>query len=171
METGLTESTQLTIHAAHKLLKSRQISSVELTRAMLERIQTLDPRIKAFTTVTAELALRQAAQADKKIASGECNTLTGVPAVMKDVLCTRGVHTTCSSKMLENFVPPYTATVIEKLNAQGMVMVGKSNMDEFAMGSSTENSAFFTTHNPWDLSRGSTAKPRRPALIPAPAGP
>ncbi|MGA3094224.1 MAG: Asp-tRNA(Asn)/Glu-tRNA(Gln) amidotransferase subunit GatA [Dehalococcoidales bacterium] len=149
----MTELAQLTIHAAHKLLKSKQLSSVELTRSMLERIQTLDPQIKAFMTVTAELALRQAAQADKKIASGECHPLTGVPAVMKDVLCTKGVRTTCSSRMLENFVPPYNASVIEKLYAQGMVLLGKTNMDEFAMGSSTENSAFFTTHNPWDLER------------------
>lgn len=149
----MTELTQLTIYEAHKLLKSRQISSVELTRSMLERIEELDPRVKAFMTVTAELALRQAAQADKKIASGECGPLTGVPAVIKDVLCTKDVRTTCSSKMLENFVPPYNASVIEKLYAQGMVLLGKANMDEFAMGSSTENSAYFTTHNPWDLER------------------
>jgi aspartyl-tRNA(Asn)/glutamyl-tRNA(Gln) amidotransferase subunit A len=124
-----------------------------MTKAVLERIQAVEPKVKAFMTVTGELALEQAAAADKKIAAGECNALTGVPAVMKDVLCTKGVRTTCSSKMLENFVPPYNATVIEKLYAQGMVMLGKANMDEFAMGSSTENSAFFTTHNPWDLER------------------
>jgi aspartyl-tRNA(Asn)/glutamyl-tRNA(Gln) amidotransferase subunit A len=149
----LTEFKQLTIHEAHKLLKSKQISSVELTKSMLERIHNIDPKVKAFMTVTGELALKQAAEADKRIASGDCNPLTGVPAVMKDVLCTKGVRTTCSSKMLENFVPPYNATVIEKLYAQGMVLLGKANMDEFAMGSSTENSAYFTTHNPWDLER------------------
>jgi aspartyl-tRNA(Asn)/glutamyl-tRNA(Gln) amidotransferase subunit A len=124
-----------------------------MTKAVLERIEAIDPKVKAFMTVTGELALQQAAAADKKIAAGECSALTGVPAVMKDVLCTKGVRTTCSSKMLENFVPPYNATVIEKLYAQGMVMLGKANMAEFAMGSATENSAFFTTHNPWDLER------------------
>jgi len=149
----LTEFKYLTIHEAHKLLKAKQISSVELTRSMLERIHTVDPRVRAFMTVTDELALEQAKQADERIAGGDCRPLSGVPAVMKDVLCTRGVRTTCSSKMLENFVPPYNATVIEKLLAEGMVMLGKSNMDEFAMGSSTENSAYFTTRNPWDLER------------------
>ncbi len=149
----MSDITKLTIHEAHGLLESKQVSSVEMTKAVLERIQAVEPKVKAFMTVTGELALEQAAAADKKIAAGECNALTGVPAVMKDVLCTKGVRTTCSSKMLENFVPPYNATVIEKLYAQGMVMLGKANMDEFAMGSSTENSAFFTTHNPWDLER------------------
>ena len=144
---------QLTISEAHKLLKDKQISSVELTKSTLDRIEKLEPKVKAVVTVTAELALEQAKQADKMIASGICKPLTGVPAMIKDVICTKGVKTTCSSKMLENFVPPYNATVMEKLYAEGTVMVGKANMDEFAMGSSTENSAFFTTSNPWDLSR------------------
>ncbi len=149
----MTHPEHLTIHEAHDLLKSKQISSVELTRSLLKRIESVDPKVKAFMTVTGDLALQQAAQADKKIAAGECSPLTGVPGVMKDVLCTKGVRTTCSSKMLEHFVPPYNATVIEKLYANGMVLLGKANMDEFAMGSSTENSAYFTTHNPWDLTR------------------
>ncbi|MDD4924094.1 MAG: Asp-tRNA(Asn)/Glu-tRNA(Gln) amidotransferase subunit GatA [Dehalococcoidales bacterium] len=144
---------QLTISEAHKLLKNKQISSVELTKACLDRIEKLEPLVKAVVTITADLAIEQAKKADDMIASGDCKPLTGVPAMIKDVICTKGVKTTCSSKMLENFVPPYNATVVEKLNAEGMVMVGKANMDEFAMGSSTENSAFFTTHNPWDLSR------------------
>ncbi len=144
---------QLTINEAHQLLKSGQVSSCELTRATLEQIQKVEPEVKAIVTITEELALKQAKQADERIARGECSPLNGIPALIKDVICTRGVRTTCSSKMLENFVPPYDATVIEKLNDCGVVVVGKANMDEFAMGSSTENSAFFTTHNPWDLER------------------
>jgi aspartyl-tRNA(Asn)/glutamyl-tRNA(Gln) amidotransferase subunit A len=143
----------LTIHEAHKLLKAKQTSSVELTRACLERIQQTEPQVRALVTVTEELALKQAQRADELLASGDTNPLTGIPAVIKDNMCTEGIATTCSSRMLENFVPPYNATVIERLNGCGMVMVGKTNMDEFAMGSSTENSALFTTHNPWDLSR------------------
>jgi len=143
----------LTAHEAHDLLSRKEVSSVELTRSALERIERLEPEIKAFTTITAEQALEQAAQADARIAEGECSPLNGIPAIMKDVLCTQGTRTTCSSRMLENFVPPYNATVIEKLLQQGMVMLGKANLDEFAMGSSTENSAFFTTRNPWDTRR------------------
>jgi aspartyl-tRNA(Asn)/glutamyl-tRNA(Gln) amidotransferase subunit A len=143
----------VTIHEAHRLLKEKKISSVELTKQYLERIKKVEPKVKAFMTVTEELALQQARKADETIAAGKSNPLTGIPIAIKDVICTKGVKTTCSSKMLENFVPPYDATVMEKLNAAGAVMVGKANMDEFAMGSSTENSAFFTTHNPWDLNR------------------
>ncbi len=149
---GLTIN-QLTIHEAHQLLKTKKVSSVELTKACLERIQQVEPKVRALVTITEELAYRQAQEADKLIAKGDMNPLTGIPAIIKDIICTKGVLTTCSSKMLQNFLPPYDATVMEKLNASGMVMVGKANMDEFAMGSSTENSALFITHNPWDLSR------------------
>ena len=149
----MTTLKQFTIQEAHQLLKTQQISSVELTQFHLDRIQKVEPEIRALVTVTAELALKQAREADRRIASGNMTPLTGIPAIIKDNMCTCGVKTTCSSKMLENFIPPYNATVIEKLNQNGLVMVGKANMDEFAMGSSTENSAFFTTHNPWDLSR------------------
>jgi aspartyl-tRNA(Asn)/glutamyl-tRNA(Gln) amidotransferase subunit A len=143
----------LTIHAAHELLKAKKISSVELTTDYLARIKAVDPQVRAIVTVTAEHALEQAKKADERIAAGKAGPLTGVPFLLKDNMSTKGIKTTCSSKMLENFVPPYNATVVEKLNDAGAVMVGKANMDEYAMGSSTENSAFFTTHNPWDLSR------------------
>jgi len=144
---------QITIHEAHQLLQSKQLSSVELTKACLERIHQTESKVHALVTITDELALKQAKKADELLAIGDTNPLTGVPVVIKDNMCTKGIATTCSSKMLENFVPPYDATVVEKLNACGAVVIGKSNMDEFAMGSSTENSALFTTHNPWDLSR------------------
>jgi aspartyl-tRNA(Asn)/glutamyl-tRNA(Gln) amidotransferase subunit A len=144
----------LTIHEANRLLKGRKTSSVELTRACLEHIHRIDSKVHAFVTVTEAQALKQAQKADEIITRGDnINPLTGIPALIKDVICTRGIRTTCSSKMLENFVPPYDATVIERLNSCGAVIIGKANMDEFAMGSSTENSALFVTHNPWDLSR------------------
>jgi len=140
---------RLTIHEAHALLKEKKISSVELTRATLKYLESTDGKIRACMRITAEHALESAKAADKAIAEGRCSPLTGVPAIIKDNMCTRGITTTCSSKMLENFVPPYNAHVIERLNSVNAVMVGKANMDEFAMGSSTENSAFFTTRNPW----------------------
>ncbi len=144
---------QFTIHEASRLLKNKEISSVELTGAYLERIRQLEPKVHALVTVTDGLALEQARKADALLAAGDANPLTGIPVVIKDNMCTRGIRTTCSSKMLQNFVPPYDAAVVEKLNGGGAVTVGKANMDEFAMGSSTENSALFVTCNPWDLSR------------------
>jgi len=144
---------QLTIHEAHYLLKNKKISSVELTKAVIDRIHQVDAKVRAFVTVTDSLALQQAKKADERIAIGEIGPLTGIPALIKDNMCAKGVLTTCSSKMLQNFKPPYDATVVNKLEDCGMVMVGKANMDEFAMGSSTENSALFVTHNPWDLER------------------
>ena len=143
----------LTIHEAHQLLKKRELSSLELTKAVLERIHQVEDKVRSFVTVTEDVALAQARQNDERIKAGKLSPLTGIPALIKDNMCTKGVKTTCSSKMLGNFVPPYDATVVERLKAAGMVMVGKGNMDEFAMGSSTENSAFFTTHNPWDANR------------------
>ena len=114
----------------------------------------MEPEVHAVITVTDELALKQAQMADELIAGGgDAGPLTGIPVLIKDVMCTRGVRTTCGSKILENFVPIYDATVVERLNDGGAVLLGKTNMDEFAMGSSTENSALFATHNPWDLSR------------------
>lgn len=141
---------ELTIHQAHQLLKNREVSSLELTRAVLEHIEKTEEKVHAFVSVTGDEALIQAAQADERIKGDDSTPLTGVPVTIKDNMCTRGVTTTCSSKMLENFIPPYDATVVERLNHEGMVMVGKGNMDEFAMGSSNEHSAFYPTNNPWD---------------------
>ena len=150
----MTELYQLTIHEAGTLLRERKISSVELTQAHLERIRAVEDKVKAFTLVTDDLALEQAREADKRLASDEnLSPLTGIPIAIKDVICTKGITTTCGSRMLENFKPPFDATVMKKLHEAGIVMVGKTNMDEFAMGSSTEHSAFFPTHNPWDVER------------------
>jgi len=143
----------LTIDQARKLLQKKEISSVELTESVLARISQVEERVHSFVTVTKEAALQQAQQADARIKQGDASPLTGIPALIKDNMCTKGIRTTCSSHMLEKFVPPYDATVVERLNGAGMVMVGKGNMDEFAMGSSTEHSAFFATRNPWDLER------------------
>ncbi|MFO7965767.1 MAG: Asp-tRNA(Asn)/Glu-tRNA(Gln) amidotransferase subunit GatA [Desulfobacterales bacterium] len=143
----------LTITDAHHLLLSGAISSTELTRAILDRIQDLDDMIGAYITVTPETALAQARQADERIARKDMSPLTGIPLAVKDLICTKDIRTTCASRMLERFIPPYDATVVEKLNAAGAVMVGKANMDEFAMGSSTEFSAFKPTKNPWDTRR------------------
>jgi aspartyl-tRNA(Asn)/glutamyl-tRNA(Gln) amidotransferase subunit A len=145
---------QFTIHELHEQLKDGKTTSEELTRSVLQRIETVESRIHAFTTVTGERALAQAEAADQRLRSGRAvHPLTGIPVALKDNLCTKGVRTTCASKILENFVPPYDATVVGRLNESGAVFIGKTNMDEFAMGSSTENSAFGLTANPWDLNR------------------
>ncbi len=148
------ELQQLTIHEAHELLKQRKISSTELTKSVLERVAEIEGKVHACVTIVEDIALKEAKKVDNYIKTAhEITPLIGIPTLIKDVICTKGIRTTCSSKMLENFIPPYDATVIEKLKAQKAVIVGKTNMDEFAMGSSTEHSAFFPTHNPWDLSR------------------
>ena len=124
-----------------------------MTRVYLERIEETEPSIRAFVTVTADVAIKLAREADADIASGNATALTGIPMLLKDNLCTRGVETTCSSQMLRGFVPVYDSAVAQRLREAGAVLLGKGNMDEFAMGSSTENSSFHPTHNPWDESK------------------
>ncbi len=144
----------LMAHEAHDKLVSGEISSVELTKAYLDRIDEKESSIKAFLHINPEMALKQAREADRRISKGEnVSAITGIPIALKDLLCTEGTRTTCGSLILENFVPPYNATTVSLLNEAGAVMIGKTNMDEFAMGSSTENSAFHPTHNPWDTDR------------------
>jgi aspartyl-tRNA(Asn)/glutamyl-tRNA(Gln) amidotransferase subunit A len=147
------ELNRLTIAEARDRLRRRAISSRELTRDCLDRIAAIDSKLGAFLTVSEHAALEQADAADKRLAAGDAPALCGIPIGVKDVFATRGVRTTCASRILENFVPPFDATVIERMRADGAVFVGKTNMDEFAMGSSTENSAFKPTRNPYDLDR------------------
>jgi aspartyl-tRNA(Asn)/glutamyl-tRNA(Gln) amidotransferase subunit A len=143
---------QKTIHEVSADLKAKKVSSVELTQNVMDHLERVEPKVQAFITITRDEALKQAAEADKRLASGkELTPLTGIPVAIKDLLCTKGIRTTCASKMLETFVPPYNATVVEKLYGMGAVSVGKTNMDEYAMGSSTETSYYKKTRNPWNL--------------------
>jgi aspartyl-tRNA(Asn)/glutamyl-tRNA(Gln) amidotransferase subunit A len=141
------------IRDVRALLRKGEFTSVELTRFYLDRIATYDDRIKAYLRITEEMAMGMAVDADRRIKEGTDGALTGIPFGMKDILCTKGVETTCASQILRGFVPPYDATVIRKLNESGYIHLGRINMDEFAMGSSTENSSFQITKNPWDLER------------------
>ena len=142
-----------TVTGMSRALAEREVSSVELTDAHLERIGELDPRIGAYLAVTPDTARAQAAEADRRLAQGDAGPLTGIPLQLKDNLSTRGIATTCASLMLDGYTPPYDATVTTRLTQAGGALLGKGNMDEFAMGSSNETSAFKTVHNPWDLSR------------------
>ena len=144
---------ELTIGDAHNLLRKKEITSQELTRAVFDRIAAVEGKVDAYISLSEELAMAQAEHADSVIAGGECSQLTGIPLGVKDLICTRNLPTTCGSKILDDFLPPYDATVIHKLKAAGAVIVGKLNMDEFAMGSSTENSGIKVTRNPWDPDR------------------
>jgi aspartyl-tRNA(Asn)/glutamyl-tRNA(Gln) amidotransferase subunit A len=158
------------------LLAARRVSSVELTRSYLERIARFNPKLNAFITVDREKSLAQARAADERIARGEAANLTGIPIAHKDLFCAKGWRTTCGSKILENFVAPYDAHVIEQFNGAGAVILGKTNMDEFAMGSSNENSFFGPVKNPWDAkavpggSSGGSAAAVAARLAPAATG-
>ncbi|OGT97993.1 MAG: aspartyl/glutamyl-tRNA amidotransferase subunit A [Geobacteraceae bacterium GWC2_48_7] len=140
----------LSIEELHEKLRNREISSVEATQVFLERIENVEPKVGSFITVTTEKALSDAENADKRISSGDCQLLTGIPLALKDIFLTEGIRTTCGSRILQNFIPPYSATAYEKLRNQGAVLLGKLNQDEFAMGSSNETSAFGITRNPWN---------------------
>jgi aspartyl-tRNA(Asn)/glutamyl-tRNA(Gln) amidotransferase subunit A len=154
-------------------LRARQVSSVELTQALLERVERHQAQLNAFISITAETALAQAAQADARLGQDSAGPLTGVPLAHKDIFCAQGERTTCGSRMLANFVSPYDATVVERLRAAGIVMLGKTNMDEFAMGSSNETSHFGPVRNPWDVARvpggssGGSAAAVAARLVPA----
>lgn len=138
-------------HVLHDMLVNNEITSLELTEAILSRIDEVEGDVKAYLTLTRDEAIAQAKSVDEKIARGEkISFLEGIPGAIKDNICTKGVKTTCASKILQNFVPPYSATVVNKLNAENAVILGKTNLDEFAMGGSTENSAYFPTRNPWN---------------------
>ena len=142
------------IRELHQQLVNKERSAVEITTQTLENIETIEPKVKAFLSVTADLALDRAKQVDAKIAAGEeIGLIEGIAIAIKDNMCTKGVKTTCGSKILENFIPPYESTVTQKLQDAGAIAIGKTNLDEFAMGSSTENSGYHFTANPWDLSR------------------
>ncbi|HOP40381.1 MAG TPA: Asp-tRNA(Asn)/Glu-tRNA(Gln) amidotransferase subunit GatA [Geobacteraceae bacterium] len=141
---------ELTIHELHEKLKNREVSSVEATKSLLGRIDAVEDKVKSFITVTPEEALKNAEAADRRIAAGDMDVLTGIPLALKDIFLTKGILTTCASKILSNFIPPYDATATAKLRERGMVLLGKLNQDEFAMGSSTETSWFAKTRNPWN---------------------
>jgi aspartyl-tRNA(Asn)/glutamyl-tRNA(Gln) amidotransferase subunit A len=143
----------LSIGELARRLASKQLSSVELTRYFLERIERLNPSLNAVITVTAPQALAAAALADRRLAAGERGRLLGIPLIHKDIFCTDGVRTSCGSRMLDNFIAPYDATIVEKLKSAGTVMLGKANMDEFAMGSSNETSYYGPVKNPWDTTK------------------
>lgn len=150
----MSELSSLTAFELNQLLKDKKISSVELTKSVICRIKNYDLKIKAYITVDEEGSLKEARQADEFIKNNKYfSLLCGIPVSIKDNICTSGLKTTCASRFLENFIPPYDATVVRKLKENKAVIVGKTNMDEFAMGSSTEHSAFFLTKNPWDLER------------------
>jgi aspartyl-tRNA(Asn)/glutamyl-tRNA(Gln) amidotransferase subunit A len=149
----MTELHHLTLAELNEGLRARRFSSVEITRHYLARLERLNPALNAVITVTAEQALAAAQRADQLLASGEAGDLAGLPIIHKDIFCTDGVLTTCGSRMLSNFVAPYDATLVERLSQSGVVMLGKANMDEFAMGSSNETSWYGPVKNPWDLKK------------------
>ena len=144
---------RLSISEAKELLDKRKITAKELLNSIYQRIESVDSKVKAFVTLSKEQAYEMADAAQKQINEGRSLTIQGIPVAIKDNMCTKGIRTTCSSKILENFIPPYESAVTSRLSENGYVLIGKTNLDEFAMGSSTENSGFFTTRNPWDIER------------------
>ncbi|MXY88766.1 MAG: Asp-tRNA(Asn)/Glu-tRNA(Gln) amidotransferase subunit GatA, partial [Dehalococcoidia bacterium] len=149
----MSELWELTAHEAQDGLRARAFSAVELTESVLARVDAVEDRVNAYVTRTDELALDQAREADARFTAGTATPLTGIPFAVKDLIVTKGVRTTAGSRMLGDFIPPYDSHVYEQIKRAGAVMVGKANMDEFAMGSSTEHSAYGPTRNPWDTAR------------------
>ena len=146
------EITELTVHELIEKMQNNELTSQEITKAYVDRINEKEKDVQAFVTTLTDEAISRAKEIDEKRKTGdEVSKFAGIPIGIKDNICTKGVNTTCSSKMLENFVSPYDATVMEKINSEEMINLGKLNMDEFAMGASTEYSAFHKTHNPWNL--------------------
>ena len=144
----------LTLHEVHDRIIKKDISVKDLLDSIYSRIEDVEDKINSYITLTKEKAYKEAEEIDRKIAEGESiSDLAGIPMAVKDNICTKGIRTTCGSKMLENFVPPYDGEAYERLKKAGAIMVGKTNMDEFAMGSSTESSYYKITKNPWDLNR------------------
>ena len=165
-----------TVSELKKDLEKKKISSVELTKHFIDRIKSIDSQLNSFISLTEEYAITQAKKIDLEISKGKIRPLAGIPLAQKDIFCTKGLRTTCGSKMLENFISPYNATVVEKLNDAGMVIIGKTNMDEFAMGSSNETSYFGDVKNPWNTeyvpggSSGGSAASVAARLIPCSTG-
>ena len=148
------EITELTVHELQEKLAKKELTVTEITKAYADRIAEKEDDVQAFVTVLTDSAIKQAKEIDEKRERGEATSnLAGIPIGIKDIICTKGVRTTCSSKMLENFIAPYDATVMEKINEEEMIDLGKLNMDEFAMGGSTEYSYFKKTRNPWNLNK------------------
>jgi len=147
------ELNQLTIHELQKLIRSGEVTSTDIVKSVFKRIDAVEGSVHAYITIMKDYAFEEAAKADRYIREGNIKPLTGIPVALKDIVCTKGILTTCGSHILHNYIPPYDATVVEKLREAGAVFTGKTNMDEFAMGSSTETSYFGITRNPWDLER------------------